>query len=106
MSAENADVDVAPGEDHHRGPGLGRLDEPPAKRGHADGTGALDHQLRALEQQHDRLGDRVLVDGHQLVEQALEQRRRDLARLLDRDPVGERAVRLDPDHLDVVACSP
>ena len=90
---EDAGVDVAAGEDHHRGARRGRLRPALPERRDADRAGTLDHQLRPLEQQHDRVGDRVLVDRHHLVHQPLEQWPGDLARMLHRDPVGEGAVR-------------
>ena len=60
------------------------------QRRDADRAGALDHQLRAFEQQRDRLADLLVADLDQLVEQVVEDRHRHLARVLDRDAVGDR----------------
>ena len=70
------------------GPSPGHL--PLHQRRDPDGAGALDDELRPLEQQHDRLGDVVAGDLDDVVEQLVEDRRRQLPRLLDRDPVRER----------------
>ena len=51
-------------------------------------------QLCALEEQEDRLADLLVGDGDDVVEQIGEQRRRELARLLDRDPLGDRVAEL------------
>ena len=40
------------------------------------GAGALDEQLRPLEQEHDRLADLLVRDGDDLVEQLAEDRGR------------------------------
>ena len=46
----------------------------------------------ALEQQRDRLGDLLVLDVDDVVEQVVEDRHRQLARVLDGDPVGDRAA--------------
>jgi len=62
---------------------------------------AFDDQLRAFEQQRDRLGDFLVGNVHDVVEQLVEDRHRQLARVLDGDAVGDRAAavlaRLDAD---------
>ena len=92
-------------------------------RGEAGGAGALGHGLLDLEQLQDRGLDRRLLDQQHVVDQALDDREGELARLLDRDALGDRrpaghgrqaaqaAVdrrierRLDADDLDLRACS-
>jgi len=58
--------------------------------------GAFDDEFRALEQEHDRLADLLVGDGDHVVENVVEDRRGELARLLDRDSVGDR-VSVAPD---------
>ena len=49
----------------------------------------------ALEQEHHRLGDLVLVDEHDLVDERLDELQRQRGGTLDRDPVGDRPRRID-----------
>ena len=53
---------------------------PDEQRGDADRAGALDEQLRALEQERDRVADLVVVDDDEVVEQPAEDLHRQLAR--------------------------
>ena len=95
-------VDVAAGQDRHRRAGGRGLHRAGHQGGHAHGAGALDQQLRALEQEHHRLGDVLLAHGHQVAQVLFEQRAGDLAVALDRDAVGDglqRVGRADADHL-------
>ena len=62
------------------------------QRGDRRGAGALDEELRPLEQQHDRVADLLVGDGDDVVEQLLEDRGGERARLLDRDPLGDRVA--------------
>src|SRR6185436_9055323 len=65
--------------------------------GHRSGAGALRHELRPLEQQHDRLRDLLVVDDDHLVHQLVEDLPGERAGMLDGDPVGDRgAHRLPP----------
>ena len=66
---------------------------------HRDGARTLGHQLGALEQEHHRLGGLVLGDEHELIDPARDQLQRELARALDRDPVGDRQRRVDRHRL-------
>ena len=66
---------------------------PAEQRGDADRAGALDDELGALHQHDHRLGGLVLADHHDVVGPAVEQPQRQLARPLDRDPVGDRQRR-------------
>ena len=68
------------------------------QRRHRHRARALDHELRALEQQHHRLGDLVVGDRHDLVHVALDQRQREVARALDRDAVADRVRRARADR--------
>ena len=122
--AQQARVDVAARQHYDRGALLSRRQPPREERGHPDRAGALDNQLRPLEQEHHRFGDLVLFHAHQLVDPASDQRQRELPRALDRDPVGDRQRRgdrdrspggerarhrgaaghLDPGDLDLLAC--
>ena len=83
--AQRGGVDV-PTSEHRR-------DEPLAAgaagedRGHRRRSGALDDELRALEQQHDRLRDLLVVDHDDVVEQVAEDRGGELAGMLHGDPV-------------------
>ena len=85
------------------------------ERGDADRAGSFDEQLGPFHQQHHRVGDGVLLDDDDVVEPLLDEWSGELARSLDRDPVGEgddgtvgrfavgvRSARLDlhADHLD------
>ena len=83
-------------------PSARRLDLAGEQRRDRGRAGALDDQLRALEQEHHRLGDLVVGDRDDLVEVGGEQRPRQLAGLLDRDPVADRprgaALGDDADH--------
>ena len=55
----------------------------------------------ALEQERDRLRDLVVLDVDDVVEQVVEDRHRQLARVLDGDAVGDRAAaRLARLHAD------
>ena len=56
-------------------------------------AGALDDELRALQQQHHRLGHLVVGDRHDLVDVALDERQREVARALDGDAVADRVGR-------------
>ena len=56
----------------HTGPVAADL--PGEERGDADGAGALDEQLRPLEQQRDRLADLVVGHVDEVVEQPAEDR--------------------------------
>ena len=58
------------------------------------GSGALDDELRPLGQEHDRLADLLVGDGDDRLEQASEQARRQLARVLDGDALGDRVAEL------------
>ena len=60
--------------------------------GDAGGARTLDDELRALEQKHDRLRDLVVLDVDDVVEQLVEDRHRQRARMLDGDPVGDRVA--------------
>src|ERR687885_206935 len=66
---------------------------PPAlaaqQRRDADRSRAFDDELRALEQEHDRLADLLIGDADHVVERVLENPAGELADALDRDPVGE-----------------
>ena len=53
---------------------------PGEQRRDADRACALDDELRALEQQHDRLADLLVRDGDQVVEHVVEDAHRQLAR--------------------------
>jgi hypothetical protein len=63
------------------------------QRGHAHRAGALHDELRALDQEDHRLGGLVVTDRHHFVEPALDERQRQLAGLLDGDPVADRVGR-------------
>ena len=95
-------VDVAAGEDRDRRAFAAGLAG--QQRGDTHRARALDHQFRALEQQHDRAADLVVVDRDQVVEHVLEDGARLDADLLDRDPVRNRRPgepRLHPDDAHV-----
>ena len=82
-----------PPEDRHR---RARSARPAGEeRGDADRPGAFDHELRALEQQHDRLADLLVRDGDDVVQQVLEERHRKIARVLHGNAVRDR-VAVDP----------
>ena len=66
------------------------------QRRDADRPRPLDDELRALHQQHHRLGGVLLADDDDVVDPALDQRQRQLARALDRDAVGDRRRRRRP----------
>ena len=53
----------------------------------------LDDELHALEEEHDRVGDLGVGDGHDAVEPVGEDPLRQLARLLDGDAVRDRDAR-------------
>ena len=89
----HAEVDVAARQHDARRALARHVDEVAHQRGHADGAGALDVQLGALHEVHHRVGDRVLVDRHDVVDPLLDQRSGDDAGHLDGDAVGERADR-------------
>ena len=114
-AGHDAEIDVAARQHDARRavaqPGRGRR-----HRRHADRAGSLDVQLGPLHQQHHRVGDGILVDGHDLVDPVLDERAGELAGVLDGDAVGERDDRsvgaarrrgtgahrgLDADHPDV-----
>ena len=58
-------------------------------------AGALDDQLRPLEEEDKRLGYLLVVDHDELVHELGDDRARELAGMLDGDPVGDgRARRL------------
>ena len=69
------------------------------ERGEPDGPGSLDEELRPLDAEHERLRDLVVRDRDRLVEHVLEDRRRENAGFLDRDPVRDRVAGL-ADHAD------
>ena len=85
---ERRRVDVAAGQDGADVP-LTR-DEPGEQRRHRRRARALDDELRALEQEHDRLRDRLVLDGDDLVQQVAHDRGRQLTGSLDGDAVGDR----------------
>ena len=62
------------------------------QRGDRRGAGALDNELRAFEQQVIASADLFVLDVHEVVEQVVEDRHRQLARVLDGDAVGDRAA--------------
>ena len=71
------------------------------QRSDPDGAGAFDEELRALEQERDRLADLLVGHLDDLVERLLEDAHRQRARLLDCDPVRDRvaaAAHLDADE--------
>ena len=71
------------------------------QRGDRRGTRAFDDELRPLEQERDRLCDRVVLDVDDVVEKLVEDRHRQLARVLHGDAVGNRrAARLPRLHAD------
>ena len=72
---EHPGVDVAAGEDDARRPRRRGAHAPRQQRGHADRPGALDDELRPLEQHDHRLGDLLLADDHDVVDPALDERR-------------------------------
>jgi hypothetical protein len=74
---------VAPSED--------AATDPTEQRRQRHRAGALDDELRALDEQHHRLGDVVLGHGDEVVEQRVQQWTRQLPRLFDGDAVGDRA---------------
>ena len=85
---EQRRVDVAAGEQCAH---IARAaDLPCEQRGDRGRAGTFDDELRALEQQRDRLGDLLVVDVDDLVEQLVEDRHRQLTRMLDGDAVGDR----------------
>ena len=65
---------------------------------HGHRPGALDDELGAFGQEHHRVGDLVLGDGHEVVEQLAKERQRELAGTLDRDAVGDRGTAGDLDR--------
>ena len=66
-------------------------------RGQAGGAGALGHGLLDLQQLQDRGLDRRLLDQQHVVDQPLDDRQGEVARLLDRDALGDgRAARAAP----------
>ena len=69
-------VDVAAGEDHAGLVVPGHLAR--EQGGDRRGARALDEQLRALEQEHDRVADLLVGDGDDVVEQLVEDRGRQL----------------------------
>ena len=73
---EHAGVDVAAREHDHRRALRGGRDRARAQRRDADRAGALDHELRALEQDDHRVGDVVLADGDELVDPVRDERQR------------------------------
>ena len=75
------------------------LDRAGHQRRDGDRRRSLGDELRPLGEADHRLDDRLVVDGDDAVEPALEQRQRDLAGALDRDAVGDRAAPVDRDRL-------
>ena len=69
-------VDVAAGEE--RGHRAGSADPPGEQGRDRCGARTLDDELDALEEQHDRLADLLVADGDDLVEEVLDERRREL----------------------------
>ncbi len=67
-------VDVAAGEHDDGGALARRPDDALQQRGDADRAGALDDELGPLQQPHDRLGDLLVADHAQLVDESLDQR--------------------------------
>ena len=63
------------------------------ERGDADRARPFDDELRALENEHERLADLLVRHGHHVVEHVREDRHRQLAGLLDRDAVRDRVAR-------------
>ena len=57
--------------------------------GEAGGTSTLGHRLLDLQQLQHRGLDRRLLDQHHIVDQPLDDREGDVARLLDRDALGD-----------------
>jgi hypothetical protein len=95
---EEPGVDVAAGEHDDRRALAGGLDERGEQRRDADRAGSLDDELRALHQDHHRLGRVLLADHHDLVDPARDQRQREIAGPFDGDPVGDRRGRVDGDR--------
>src|SRR5579884_2795984 len=56
----------------------------------ADGAARLDDELHPVEQEHHRVDDLRVADGHDLVDEALVDGERQLARLSRLEPVGDR----------------
>ncbi len=65
---EQPAVDVAARDDRDRG-ALDRAERAAHQRRHGDRAGALGDELRVLGEEHHRVGDLLLADGQQLVEQ-------------------------------------
>ena len=84
-------VDVAPREQREHRSGAA-AHQPLEDRGCAGGAGALDHELRPLGEEDDRLRDLLVVDRDDVVERLAEDPHRHLAWLLDRDPVSDRVA--------------
>ena len=72
--AERRRVDVAAGQ--HRARRALAADAAGDERRDGRGAGTLDDELRALEEEHDRLGDLLVVDDDDVVEQLVEDRAR------------------------------
>ena len=90
-------VDVAAGEHrHHR---RLHLDHAGQQRGHADRAGRLDHLLAPLQQHQQRPGDVLLGDRDDLVDQLADVGEGQLPGPADRDAVGDRRERRQPDRL-------
>ena len=81
-------VDVPAGEDgDHRAAAAHAVGEQRRDRRRAR---ALDHELRALEQEDDRLADLLVGHDDDVVEDLAQDRRGQLARMLDRDALRDR----------------
>ena len=85
-------VDV-PAREHDRDRAASGADPIGEEGSHADRSGTLDDELRALEQQDDRLADLIVRHGDDVVTGTIEDRHRQLSGLLDRDSVGDREAR-------------
>jgi hypothetical protein len=86
---EQPAVDVAARDDRHGRAG-DRVQAPAEQRRDGDRPGALGYELDVFCKEHHRVGDLLLGDGVQPVEQLAQQRQRERAGVLDRDAVGDR----------------
>ncbi len=92
---QQSGVDVATGEHDDRRAGGCRPREACGQRGDADRAGAFDDELRALHEQHHRLGGVLLADDDHIVDPARDERQREPSGALDRDAVRDRRGRVD-----------
>ena len=87
---ERRRIDVAAGKHQHDLLPLERVEPPGEESGERRGAGAFDDALLELDQAQDRERDRRFVDGDDVVDDALDERERNVAELRDGKPVGER----------------